>query len=269
MPTCNDLRLGGTLSGSGITGGVSINGTAYSVTDWSSILGLSGVSNSQVEVYGSPGAIAAGDLLGLPYFFDLNLAILDRNFAGGLTEATANEQKQANTDLFLSLLAAAQPQYLELDMPDGSSRFRRVQAFNPAPIRQPRRLRTISAPMTDNWPYWHEGGNESTDTISGADTLIVGGDVDVYDAVLVFSGDGTFTHTGLGWGIEVTGSGGAVTVTLGPPPRTVTEGGNPAPNRVRLHPAPNQGRKWGWFEPGNNAVTSDVSVTVTWRDQYA
>ena len=117
-------------------------------------------------------------------------------------------------------------------------------------------------PLVADWPYWSVGGQEETDTISGADTMTVGGTQDVYDAVLVFAGDGTFTHSGLGWNIEVTGSGGAVTVDLGA--RTVTEGGNPAPNRIRRSNA-----DWGWFEPGSNSVTSDVSVTVTWRNQYA
>ena len=266
MIGCDDLRLGGTLSATGITGGISINGTAYTINDWSSIFGTAGVSASQVEVYGRPGGIVAGDRLGLPYFFDLNLAILDRNSSGGLTEPTYPEQLQANTDLFLGMLASQSPEYLEVDMPDGTSRFRAVSNLFPAPISQPRALRTISAPMQDTWPYWHEGGNESTDTITGADTMVVDGNVNVYDAVLVFSGDGTFTHSTLGGAIEVTGSGGAVTVDLGN--RTVEEGGNPAPNRIRRTVVPGSGRIWGWFTDGNNSVTSDVSVVVTWRDQY-
>lgn len=267
MLGCDDLRLGGTLSGTGITGGVSINGTAFSITDWSTILGTAGLSSSQVQVYGRPGATTTGDQLGLPYYFDLSLAILDRNTTGGLTAPTPAEQLQDNTDQFLALLSSQTPQLLELDMPDGSKRFRQVRNLSPAPISQPRALRSISAPMTDDWAYWHEGGNESTDTINGADTLVAGGNVNIYDAVLVFSGDGTFTHSTLGWAIEVVGSSGAVTVDLGN--RTVTEGGNPAPNRIRRTVIPNQGRIWGWFTPGNNSVTSTVSTTVTWRDQYA
>lgn len=266
MTPCDDLRLGGTLSSSGITGGVSINGTAYSVTDWSGIFGTAGVSAEQVQVFGRPGAFTTGDLLGLPYSFNLDLAILEYNTSGGLTSPTFAEQKQANTDVFLALLASQTPQYLEVDMPDASKRFRRVANLFPAPLSQPRDLRTISAPMSDNWPYWHVGGNESTDTINGADTIVVGGNVNVYDAVLVFSGNGTFTHSTLGWAIEVTGASGAVTVDLGN--RTVTEGGNPAPNRIRRTTVANQGRIWGWFTVGNNSVTSTVSVGVTWRNQY-
>lgn len=266
MIGCDDLRLGGTLSGTGITGGVSINGTAYTVTDWSSILGLSGVSSSSQQVFGRPGGYVAGDQLGLSYVFNLNLAMLDRNTSGGLTEPTAEEQLQANTDLFLGMLASATPQYLEVDMPDSTTRFRRVQNFAPAPIRQPRQLRTISAPLEDQWPYWHEGGNESTDTINGADTLVVGGNVSVHDAVLVFSGNGIFTHSTLGWAMEIVGASGAVTVDIGN--RTVTQASLPADNLLRLTPASGHGREWGWFTVGNNSVTSTVSVGVTWRNQW-
>ena len=224
--------MGGTLSATGITGGVSINGTAYTITDWSTIFGTAGVSSEQSQVFGRPGAILTGDMLGLPYYLDLNLAILDLDTSGTLTEPTSVEQMQANTDVFLALLASQTPQYLEVDMPDSTSRFRAVSNLFPAPINQPRELRTIGAPMTDNWPYWHEGGNESTDTISGADTLVVGGNVNVYDAVLVFAGDGTFTHSGLGWAIQVIGSSGPVTVDLGQP-----DGGGGRQPRAQPHPS--------------------------------
>ena len=42
MATCDDLRLGGTLSATGITGGLSINNTALSIEDWSGVLGHPG-----------------------------------------------------------------------------------------------------------------------------------------------------------------------------------------------------------------------------------
>lgn len=265
MPTCDDLRLGGTLSSSGITGGVSINGTAYTVTDWSTIFGTPGQSGSQVEVFGRAGAESVGDLLPQGSAFTLSIAILDRNTAGGLTEPTKAEQKQANTDRFLSLLASRSGVYLEVDIADGTSRFKLVRNFTPAPVQQPRRLRTVRAPLVSDWGLWHEGGMEDSETISGGDTITIDGET-VWDAQLVFSGDGTFTHSDLGWAIEVTGSSGPVTVNLGN--RTVTEGGVAATNRIRRTTVPQMGRFWGWFVNGVNNVTSDVSVDVVWREQY-
>lgn len=265
MPECDDLRLGGTLSSAGISGGISINSTAYSVVDWSTIFGTPGQSGSLVEVFGRPGNITAGDRLPLGRFLNLNIAIKDRDQSGGLTEPTAAEQKQANTDAFLSLLMSRDGTFLEVDTPDGTSRFLHVRNNSPAPINQPRRLRTIRAPLESNWGFWREGGVENDQTVNGADTITVVGET-VYDAVLEFSGDGTFTHNGLGWAIEVTGSSGVVTVDLGA--RTVTEGGVAATNRIRRTPVAGDGRLWGWFPNGSNSVNSTVPVDVIWRTQH-
>lgn len=262
MPTCNDLRLGGTLSGSGLTGGVSINDTALSVADWSNILGSWGMSGAVQVVNGRPGGYLSGDLLGRERYPTLSININELDHSGGLTEPTWQEQKQANTDEFLALITDPAGNYLEVDMPDGTTRFLFVYNLDTAPISQPRRQRSINVPLVSPMPYWKAGGTQSTDTISGADTLVNGGNREVYDAVLVFAGDGTFTHSGLGWELEVVGSSGAVTVDMGN--RTVTEGGNPADNLLRR-----TDRSWGWFTPGNNSVTSTVSVGVTWRASFA
>lgn len=261
MPTCDDLRIGGTLSATGITGGVSINGTALSVADWSGILGHSGFRKTPLDISGRPGVRVTGQGLPRGRFLNLSLNVGDLNPQGTLTVSEC-EQKQANTDSFLSYLADPDGSYLELDMPDSTKRFIYVYAQDPSFVAQPLKLRTIRTPLTSSLAYWHVGGNQSSDTISGADTIVAGGNVAVYDPVLTFAGDGTFEHTGLGWELEIAGSGGAVVVNLGT--RTVTEGGVPSPNLLRRN-----NRDWGWFEPGNNAVTSTVSVGVTWRNQYA
>ena len=266
VPICDDLRIGGTLSATGIAGGTSINGTAYSITDWSQVFGTVGMSGRAVEVFGRPGSVLAGDMLPNSRFPTLNLAILDRNQTGGLTEPTSEEQKQANTDAFLAIAASRNPVPLEVDMPDGTKRFLLVQNLDAAPIRQPRRLRTISVPLYAQWGLWREGGQQSSDVISGADTLVVAGAEEIYDPVLTFAAAGTFTHTGLGWAIQATAGTFPLIVDLGN--RTVTQGGSPAPNRIRRTVIAGQGRIWGWFEVGNNAVNSSSSVTVTWRDQY-
>jgi hypothetical protein len=190
------------------------------------------------------------------------MRITDLDAVGGLTEPTRSEQKQANTDEFLALITDPAGNYLEIDMADGSQRFLFVYNLDPAPIRQPRNQRTIKVPLVSIGAYWSAGGAEQTQTIDGADTMAIFGNREIYDAVLVFAGDGTFTHSDLGWSIEVTGSGAPVTVDLGA--RTVIEGGSDAVNRIRR-----DNRDWGWFVPGTNNVTSDVSVVVTWRSAYA
>ena len=263
MPAaCDDLRLGGTLSAAGLTGGTSINSTALSVANWSRILGSPGISGRVQAINGRPGGFVSGDQLGKSRFPILSMQITDSDASGGLTEPTRAEQKVANTDVFLGLISDPDGQYLELVMADGSLRFLHVRQLDASPLMQPRKLRTMRVPLVSTGPYWKAGGQESTQTISGADLMAFGGNREVYDAELVFAGDGTFTHSDLGWTIEVDGSGAAVTVDLGL--RTVIEGGTDALNRIRRN-----NRKWGWFTPGANNVTSDVSVVVTWRASYA
>lgn len=262
MPTCDDLRLGGTLSGAGITGGTSINNTGIGVEDWSRLLGTPGITGQVVEVFGRPGGYLAGDRLGQPRFPTLNMFLTGWDTMGGST--WVDTQLQDNTDDFMALLTNPTGNYLEVDLPDTTSRFLYVYNLDPAPINQPREVRTISAPLYSSMPYWKEGGNQDTDTINGTDTLTVGGNREVYDFVMVFSGDGTATHNTLGWQIEVTGSGAAVTVNLGTAPVTITESGLPANNRVRRN-----NRNWGWLTVGSNSITTTVSVDFAWRSSWA
>lgn len=253
--SCDDLRLGGTLSGSGLTGGTSINSTSLQVSDWSDLLGVPGLTYQPVAVHGRPGSVLTGDGLARPRLPTLNMRIT-RQLAG--TDSGAN--LETNTDTFLGLLGASAGQYLEVDLCAGGSRFIHVRDLDPALVAQ-RIRRTMGVPLYAEWPYWWEGGAESTDTLSGADTLTVGGNAPVYDAVLVFAGDGTATHNALGWSLEIAGSSAAVTVDLGA--RTVVQSGTAAPELLIR-----DNQDWGWFTPGSNSVTTDVSVGVTWRDQY-
>lgn len=266
MSRCSDLRLGGTLSASGITGALSINDTAIGVADWAGLLGTPGITGSAQVVNGRPGMFLAGDQLGRPRFFGLNIRIGRLGPNGTLTEPDANHQVWENTDDFLTAVQVPET-LLEVDLPDGTSRFLRVTNLDIGLSTFHQKKREFSIPLVSDWPYWRAGGQEESDVVSAPVSITVGGRKNVYDAVLVFSGNGTFTHSGLGWAIQVLGAAGPVTVDLGA--RTVTEGGLAAQNRIRRTPVTGQGRVWGWFTPGANSVTSSVSVTVTRRAQFA
>lgn len=265
--TCDDLRLGGTLSSAGLSGGTSINSTALMVADWSSILGVGGITAQIQVVNGRAGGFISGDQLGKPRYPTLNMRIT--GYVAGSTGIQSDTQRQTNTDTFLGLISDPAGVYLEVDMPDGTTRFLYVYDLDAGLMRQPRRDRTIAVPLVTNYPYWKAGGAESSATVNGGPTNVAfGGNREVHDAVLVFSGDGTFTHNGLGWAIEVTGSAAPVTVDLGA--RTVVESGAPALNRIRRTPVTGKGAQWGWFTPNaNNSITTDVSVDITWRDSWA
>lgn len=256
--TCDDLKLGGTLSATGITGGVSINGTAYSVSDWSGILGHTGYRKSPIEVRGRPGVVLAGESLPRGRFFSLELNIGRLDPTGVVAAGSPEEQLVDNTDLFLGMLADPDPKPLELFLPDSTSRFIMVEAIDPSTVIQPARNRSISAPLVGS-AYWSEGGNEDTDTITGADSIVVGGKAKVYDAVFTFNADGSISTSE--WDLTISGSTGTVVVDCGA--RTVTDGGTPAPNILRR-----TSEAWAWLTPGTTSITSTTSVGVTWRNKY-
>lgn len=267
MPTCNDLRLGGTLSGTGITGGVSINEAGITVDDWSALFGSAGIYATPQAVNGRWGSILTGDKLGRDRYPILSILLTGRTTVCPPTGGR-EERLQTNTDTFLELLTEPDGNYLEVDMPDGSSRFLYVYNLTPGDISQPEYLRSISAPLYSPYAYWKQGGNQVSQVVSGATVVAAGGNREVSDAVLSFAGNGTFTHSGLGWAIQVTGASTfPVVVDLGA--RTVISGGSPGTNLIRRTPAPGKGRVWGWFAAGDNSVTSTVSVTVTLRPSWA
>ena len=264
---CDDLLLGGTLSGTGISGGTSINNTALSVADWSTLFGTVGMTGTIAAVYGRPGGYVAGDRLPRERVSTLSVNVHKR--PADPENCTPSELSlMDNTDNFLALLSDRDGVYLEVVLPDASTRFTHVYNLDPAPMLQPTAFRRFNVPLISEWGNWWAGGNESTDAINGADTLVVGGTQIVYDAVLEFPGDGTFTHSGLGWVIQVVNATGAVHVRLGDRYATNSAGTTILSNRIRRTPVANMSRVWGWFEPGNNAVTSTVAVTVRWRNQY-
>lgn len=253
MTECNDLRLGGTLSDSGITGGLSINDTNLSVADWSSILNTGGVRGSVVAVSGRPGGRVVGDLHGRPRFLTLRLNVhrMGPNFTQPLPPL---EQLVKNTDDFMTLISDPFGNYLELDMPDGSSRFLHVVSLDPSEVFQPRSVRSIRSPMVSPWPYWRDSLPE--DESIGA--LTVDSRVPVYDPVFTTSGDGVISSSE--WSLTIAGSTGTVVIDVGA--RTVTDNGVPADNILRV-----SSRDWAWLNPGANTLTG--SGTVKWRNQYA
>lgn len=261
MAVCNDLRLGGSLSASGITGGLSINSTAIGVYDWSGIFGHAGYTTSPLQVNGRPGSYFAGDMLGRSRFPLLRIQLTREGPNVVLVEPTEEEQLWANTDDFLTLLADPDGQYLEYDMPDGEMRFALVRAIDAAVVNQVTSRRRVAVPLITDWPYWKKGGAQSSQTINGVDNLNNLGRVTVYDPVLTFSGAGTITHSTEGWSIEATAGSFPLVVNLGT--RTVTQGGVAATNRIRR-----DSRDWGWFPAGNNSILTDVSIGITWRIQY-
>lgn len=259
MPDCDDLRIGGTLSGSGITGGVSIQDTRIMVSDWSGIFGHVGHSYQPMAVAGRPGVVLTGDGLPLERFITLPLLITRWNEVsrGAITAPSEGAQLWDNTDLLLGYLANRNGFYLEVDDPDGTSRFAFCYAVTPAAISQIE-WRRMAVGLIAPWPYWKLGDTQFSDTASGGGTITITGNVPVFDPVITFSGAGTYTNTTAGWTLTTTG---ACVVDVGA--RTVQVGGVNNDNLLTR-----TDREWAWFEVGANSITRSVSCTTVLRQQY-
>lgn len=257
---CDDLRIGGTLTGPGITGGISIQNTRMMVADWSGIFGHVGHSLKPLQIAGRPGVVLTGDGLPLARQIALPLVVTNWNEQGARKKSSASFGGQLwdNTDLLASYLANRAGFYLEVDHPDLGSRFAYCYAMVPAGFTQ-MEWRRATIPMTAPWPYWKEGGAEFSLAGSGAAVITVLGDVPIWDPVLSFSAAGTYTNSTAGWTIVTSG---ACVVDVGA--RRITVAGVDSDNLLtsRTH------REIAWFEPGANSVTRSVSVTTTFRNQY-
>lgn len=264
MTPCDDLLIGGTLSGSGLTGGVSIQDSRIFVSDWSGLLGKVGYDRQLIAVAGRAGGYVVGDGVPDVRFLTLNLGVTRwaDSGQGSLTEASEAEQVDANTDLILGYLGDPDGFYLERVLADGTSRFVHAYAIDPFPFQQ-RTWRRMSVPLRSDTPYWRQGGTESTDTLSGSDTLTNAGNARLYDGVLVFPSTGaTIASTALGWSATTAATSAAVTVDLGA--RTVKRGGTDVDGLLTL-----TNGVWPFFEPGANAVTvTGSAITATWRTPW-
>lgn len=266
MAACNDLRFGGTLTASAITGGVSVANEGIAVQNYAGLFGAPRQRGVIAEVSGRAGAVLSTPDNRLPgaRLFTLPMMILDRNPANGLVNGgTPCSWVEANQDTIDRLTHARDGFLIEYIRSDNTSRFLRAFQNGQAIVTTRGRWRINVFSGVAPFPYWRSVVQQGPETISGADTInINAGSLPVYDATLIFAGDGSFTNSDTGQVITVAGSTGAVTVRTGDRP-TVTQGGLPARNLATFNDA-----EWMRFDLGTVNVTSTVSVDVLWRPTW-
>lgn len=266
MSGCDDLKLGGTLGSSSITGGVSVSNEGIAVEDYAGLYGAPRQRGVVAEVSGRAGAVLSSVDNRLPAarLFNLPFWILDRNPATGLLDGDSpGEWVDANQDTIDRLIHARSGFLIERVRCDGTRRYLHAFQNGQATVRVRGRWRLNIIPCVAPFPYWRTVAAVGPQTISGATTISINdGSMPVYDPVLVFSGDGTFTNSDTGQAITVAGSSGAVTVRCGDQP-SVTQAGVPARNLVTTNDD-----EWMRFDRGTVNVTSTVSVDVSWRPTW-
>lgn len=264
---CDDIKIGGALGDNAITGGTSIANEGIAVEAYGGLYGPPRQRGLISDISGQAGGQSTSSEERLPAarLFNLPIIIGDVNPATGLADGgfTTAEWTARNQDTVDSIIHSRSGFLIEHIRCDGTSRFLRALQ-NGQPIVNVRGLieRLMLVQCQAEFPYWRSTLT-TTDTIAGADTLSIAGSAPVYDATLVFAGDGTFTNSDTGQAITVAGSSGAVTVRTGDG-RTVTQAGVPARNLVTV-----SDDEWMRFDVGTVNVTATVSVGVSWRTAWS
>jgi len=265
MVDCLDLRIGGTLSSSGITGGQTIQVPAHGPRSYTGLLGHPGFQNSGVRTIGRPGVYIPATNFAQERLATLDLLITGNPLPGEtISDDGACWELDQNTDRVLAYMADPDGFYLERDLADGSSRFLQLRALSSFPIATPAVFtRTLTAVLTGVYPWWRAGGAQSSNVISGATTVNNPGTASVQDLVLSFAGDAILTNSTTGQSLEIDGSSGTVTVDV--LAGSITQGGNPADNLLVAQSDYELFR----LDPGDNSVSRvGANVTITWRAAY-
>ena len=259
---CMDVKIGGTVSGSTITGGRSIVSEDLLIVDYTALWGAPGGSAGASTILGQPGAVVPGYNLPRPRLHTLNMAATDTNSATGVP---SNQDLVDNTDDLTALFDDPTGTIIEWVMPDLTSRWVRAYQFTSVPVSVTRKLRRMALLLTSPWPYWR-AETVSSQVVNGAAVAsTVGGTVKrIYDPTLLFSSNGSFTDNSSGLAVVVAGAAAPVTVS-----RDIitgrwgaTESGSPVPNKVTVTDP-----RWIYLTSGGTYTTT-VSVTVSWRDQW-
>lgn len=264
IATCDDVLIGGTISGSTISGGTSLANVGLSIRNYGALWGGAGWRSQATEVVGQPGVVLPGALIG-----DRRTGLLTvtaRPYTStGVASATGLDD---NMSTVLGEFTNPAGAFIEWVRLDGTSVWQTVYALSPPTLQSLLERRVIQIAYTGVWPYW-QSETLNTDTVNSAGVSLspaIGGDVyEIANPTMVFAGDGTFTDDTTGLTVTVSGSASAVTIardTLSGRWR-VTQSGSDAPGLATW----NDSRVMVLSKGGT--FTSTVSVDVSWRDQWA
>jgi len=262
---CVSIRLGGTVTDAGITGGVDIGDLRYQVDNWSGLWGSIPIRATHQRISGRAGRVLTGSRLPDFRLLTLSLRSMPWDSTGGYTGGagyTDEECGQIVENLLgmVGFFGDAEPLVIEWVVDPARSLYLEVYAVQGSPVQTQGKYRLLSQPLEASYPYWREAVL-AEETIVGADTIVNPGTAGIFDPVLVFSGDGTFENLTTGQEITVAGSAGPVTVDVGN--RTILEGGGDADGVAAV-----ERNQWMRLDRGANSVTSSVSVDVEYRPAY-
>lgn len=269
---CDRVRIGGTISGSTLSGGTLIESQAIGLLNWNGMYGHPGFKGGDWAQFGQDGEQPRPSKRYAPRFPVLTIAVWDRTALGTVTAPGGRcEELDDNLDTFMGLIdgdsGSGVGQFiLERDQTDGTTRWIACELNGPVTgVQGPVFGSTTSAytfvvPLRCAYPMWQSEVLNST-TLSGPDSLIQLGNGRIANAVLTYAGAGVLTifgEAGGGYTLETTG---AAVVDVGN--FTVTSGGLPVDNLL-IPSRP----WWANFRRNTTVTSSTVSVGVSYRDHW-
>jgi len=276
------LRVGGTVSGDTITGGVSIESEAINLLTWDQVRGL---PNRQLGNVVNPNRDGEIPRVGSPSRpgklwrskpVTLQVLAWDRDVNGLITSGDGRcDHLEGNLDDVGELLLSAEDLIvLEMDMPDGTTRWMELEFSGVGiPVLQgpvfgsTHAAWSLLVPMIAPYPFWQD--SEETDLVvtqaGGSETLSNTGTAPIGNAQVLFAGDSILEHTEYGAELEASGvTTPPLTVDLRGSRVQVTEGGSIVKGKMRRNRA-----AWMRFPRGNSTLTATgANVTVRYRLQW-
>lgn len=264
---CDDLLIGGAISGSTLSGGTSIAAAGISVVDYGALWGTPGFRQQGGEVIGQPGLVLPSRLIPTARRLNLALAVRPLTAAGVYSAAQYN----ANMDVLQEAITDPDGFLLQWVRDDSTTVWIRAYCLSPAGVAQLGFRRNVVLPLVCPWPYWQDetlnsdviaGGGPASGVTLSPD---IGGTVQrIYNPTLLFASDGYFEDDDSGLRVTVSGSASAVTVARSATSGrwTVVQSGSSAPGLATW----NDNRVMMLTRGGTFSAT--VSTTVSWRDQY-
>lgn len=262
---CVSIALGGTVTDAGITGGTDIGDWRYQVDDWSGLWGSIPIRGSHIPIGGRAGRTLVGSRLPDWRLLTLNLRSMPWDPTHGFTGGAGYTDEECG-QIIENLLGMtgfygdSDPLVIEWIVDTARSLYLEVFTVQAAQVSTQNAFRLLSQPLEASYPYWRQADIES-DVISGAGSITNPGTAQVWDAVFVFAGDGSYTNNTTGQAIVVSGSTGPVTINA--LNGSVIMGGVDA-DGVAAYDNSQIMR----LAKGVNSITTTVSVTTRWRPGY-
>ena len=265
--SCSRLRLGGTISGSTLSGGTVIDAGGIAITSQSGLYQFPGFRGLNPQLLGSDGQFHRTRKPYRAKQIVLNFRAYGRDATGTVT-TTKREHLEANLEDIFELIAGDGEQaILERDMADGTIRWIQIQTLQAAAFAQSsffnNEMGAYDLPVfaTAAYPFWQSELQTTQVIPAGADTIVNLGNARISNLNLAFAGAGSFTNDDDG---DVVTATAAVTVDVGN--KTISNGGAPTPGRMD---PPNREGDWFRVGPGTTNVTAaGTTVTAIWRSHW-